>query len=86
MHQPRHDVGVLPIQHAVANASPSSWEDAIVTASGEGWLEAADLQRNRRRAFATVAQAAVGEPVAVHPVAELLSLGTERYPARPLPY
>jgi hypothetical protein len=82
MHQPRQAVGVLPIQHAVANASPSSWKDVIVTAHGEGWIETVGIDDDRRRTFATTAVVVVGEPVAAHLVAELLSVGSERFTAR----
>lgn len=83
MHQPRQAVGVLPIQLAVANASPSSWEDVIVTAQGDGWIETVRVDDDRRRSFLTSAVVAVGEPVAVHRVAELLSVGRDRFGARP---
>ena len=82
MHQPRQAVGVLPIQLAVANASPSSWEDVIVTAQGDGWIETARVSDDRRRVLTTTAQVSVGEPVALHPVAELVSVGSERFTAR----
>ncbi len=84
MHH-HHQIGILPIQIAVANASPGSWQDAIVVSAGDGWVHAVGIEDDRQFALVTTARPVVGEPVAVHPVAELLSIGTERYSAQRLP-
>ncbi len=79
----RNQLGVLAVQRAVANASPSFWRDLIVIGrSGEALL-AADLEGTRYRLL-TPAPAEVGEPVAMHPIAEILSVGAEQFPARVL--
>lgn len=72
---------VLPIQEAVATASPRAWRDGVVTDQGPGELTIALLD-GTWRTLATRADFAVGEPVAVHPVAELVAAGTTWYAAR----
>ena len=84
-HHHHHAVGVLPIQIAVANASPSAWQDLIVIAVGDGWIEAVSIHDDSTRLLATTARLAVGEPISTHPVAELLSIGAERHSGRVLP-
>lgn len=74
---------VLPIQEAVATASPRAWRDGVVTDQGPGQLSVALLD-GTSRTLATRADLAVGEPVAIHPVAELLAAGAAWYPARPV--
>ena len=75
-----HDTGVLAIQHAVANASPGAWRDAIVTRADEGIL--LSCLSGAQLLVASNASVTVGEPVAYHPVAEVLAIGARRYPAR----
>ncbi len=82
MQPQRYAVGVLPIQLAVASASPSSWEDAIVVDAGTGWVEIVAVANDQHRVLVTTARAEFGEPVAVHPIAELISVGVERHTAR----
>jgi hypothetical protein len=72
---------VLPIQHAVANASPSAWRDAIVTAIGPQHIELSSLDGQSVFLWSS-APVLAGEPVAYHPVAELLAAGSIRYRAR----
>ncbi|GAA2719164.1 nuclease [Cellulomonas aerilata] len=75
---------VLPIQAAVATASPSAWRDGLVAASDRGTTTVALLDGGLQT-FATRAAPAVGEPVAVHPVAELVAAAGAWYSARPVP-
>ena len=76
------DTGVLAIQHVVANASPGAWRDAIVTRVDQGIL----LRCLSGAELLVVSNAPVvdGEPVAFHPVAEVLAVGAQRYLARDL--
>lgn len=74
---------VLPIQAVVANASPSAWLDGLVVATGPGTLTVA-LLTGAERTLLTGATPEVGEPVAVHPVAEVVAVGGTWYSARPL--
>jgi hypothetical protein len=73
----------LPIQQAVATASPSAWQDGLVLCRREETLTVAMLD-GRLCALATRAAPAAGEPVAVHPVAELLAVGDLWFAARPV--
>jgi hypothetical protein len=81
-HHARTDV--LPIQAAVANASPSAWRDGLVVAR-DGDAVTVVLLDGDVRVLSTIAAPAVGEPVAVHPVAEVLAVGSAWYSARALP-
>jgi hypothetical protein len=72
---------ILAIQRVMACASPSSWRDAVVVTSVDGILELATLTGETLHVVSE-APVAVGEPVAVHPVAEVLALGDDWYPAR----
>lgn len=74
-------IDVLPIQEAVATASPRAWRDGIVTHHEPGLLNVALLD-GERRTLATRADLALGEPVAIHPVAELVAAGAAWYSAR----
>jgi hypothetical protein len=76
-------IDVLPIQEAVATASPRAWRDGVVTHREPGVLTVALLDGGWRT-LATRADLAVGEPVAVHPVAELVAAGAAWYAARPV--
>ena len=76
---------VLPIQERVASASPSAWRDALVTSSVNGAIELAFFDGETRSLWNHDALGlAVGEPVAWHPVAGLLSADGELRSARPL--
>ena len=77
----RTRMGLLAIQEAVASASPSAWRDAIVTAIDDGELEISRLDGAVVRIWST-ASVELGEPVAIHPVAEVLAVGDRWYPAR----
>ena len=77
----RSGVQVLAIQHAVANASPGSWRDAIVVEVGSDAVTLMCLDGTALR-LATAARLTLGEPVAFHPVAELLAAGGTRHRAR----
>lgn len=79
----RTRVDVLPIQEVVATASPSAWRDGLVAARERGTTTVVLLD-GRVSVLATRATPGVGEPVAVHPVAELLAMGGTWYAARPV--
>lgn len=81
MPQPTR-VDVLPIQEVVATASPTAWRDGIVVAQGDALVTVALLDGDTRT-LTTRATPDPGEPVAVHPVAELLAVGGEWFAARP---
>lgn len=74
---------VLPIQKAVATASPRAWRDGMVTDQGPGRLRVVLLD-GTSWTLATRADLAVGEPVAIHPIAEVLAAGAAWHPARPV--
>jgi len=80
-HHARTDI--LPIQSAVAHASPSAWRDGIVSAR-EGDALTVVLLDGSVRVLSTSIAPAPGEPVAVHPVAEVLAVGSAWYSARAL--
>ena len=79
----RTRIDVLPIQEAVANASPSAWRDGIALSREDDVLTVA-LLNGQVAALTTRAAPAPGEPVAVHPVAELVAIGGAWYSARSL--
>lgn len=80
---PQHTrVDVLPIQEVVASASPSAWRDGLVVEQGDAQVTVALLD-GELRVLTTRATPQPGEPVAVHPVAELLAVGDVWYAARP---
>jgi len=72
---------ILAIQRVVACASPSGWRDGFVVAVADGSAELLTLE-GAVVLIATEAPVIVGEPVAYHPVAEVLALGNEWYSAR----
>ncbi|MFH5823603.1 nuclease [Georgenia sp. AZ-5] len=74
---------VLPIQEVVANASPSAWRDGFVLSQRPGALTIVLLDGSEGTVM-TGAAPEVGEPVAVHPVAEVVAVGGTWYSARPL--
>jgi hypothetical protein len=79
----RHHVDVLPIQRVVATASPTAWRDGLVASAAPGALTVALLD-GAPVTLVTRASAAPGEPVAVHPVAEVVAVGGAWYSARPV--
>lgn len=68
---------VLPIQRAMANATPSSWRDGLVFDADGTEATVAFLDGSTARLRLSVAGVALsaGEPVAFHPVAEILNAG-----------
>ena len=74
---------VLPIQEAVATASPSAWRDGIAASRVQGELTVVLLD-GQVTVLTTLATPTRGEPVAVHPVAELVAVGGAWYSARSL--
>jgi hypothetical protein len=72
---------ILAIQRVMACASPSGWRDAIIVSAVAGVVELATLSGETHR-VTSFAPVAAGEPVALHPVAEVLAVGEEWYPAR----
>lgn len=72
---------ILAIQRVVACASPTGWRDAFVVSVADGAVELATFGGTVER-VTTDAPVAVGEPVAYHPVAEVIALGQEWYSAR----
>ena len=79
----RTRIDLLPIQEAVATASPSAWRDGIVLSREPGTISVALLDGGAT-VLATRAAPAIGEPVAVHLVAEVVALGGAWYSARPV--
>ncbi|MGY4642360.1 nuclease [Cellulomonas sp. URHB0016] len=77
-------IDVLPIQVTVATASPSAWRDGLVAAR-DGDVLTVVLLDGSVRALSTSAAPGPHEPVAVHPVAEVLAVGSAWYSARALP-
>ena len=73
---------VLAIQRAVACASPRAWRDLIVTAADRGEATLADWDGVTVRVL-TDASLVPGEPVAFHPVADVLATGERWFSARP---
>jgi hypothetical protein len=80
-NRPRIDV--LPIQEVVAGASPRAWRDGLVASATPGTVAVALLD-GALVTLATRAAPAPGEPVAVHPVAEVVAVGGAWYSARPV--
>ena len=66
---------VHPIQRCMASANPSAWWDGLVVAADGAGVSLALLDGStvRLRVVGPSVDIAVGEPVAYHPVAELLS-------------
>ena len=79
----RTRINLLPIQEAVATASPGAWRDGLVVSREPGTLTVALLDGGAT-VLVTAAAPAIGEPVAVHPVAEVVALGGAWYSARPV--
>jgi hypothetical protein len=75
---------VLPIQRVMADATPKAWRDGIVVETRPADLVVAffDGGVTRLRVADADALASVGDPVAHHPVAEILSVGERTTTAR----
>ena len=65
---------VLPIQRTMAGATPSAWRDGLVLEAVGGAVAVAFLDGSvaRLRVVGPAAELVAGEPVAYHPVAEIL--------------
>lgn len=74
---------VLAIQRAVACASPSAWRD-LVAVDGAGGLVTLTSLDGAEIVVVTDAEPAPGEPVAFHPVADVLAIGARWFAARPV--
>ncbi|GAA4181586.1 nuclease [Gryllotalpicola koreensis] len=74
---------VLPIQRAMAGATPRAWQDGLVVEASGSLLAVAFLDGTvaELRVFDAVGLSA-GEPVAYHPVAEILDAGRVATTAR----
>jgi hypothetical protein len=77
----RNELGVLPVQRAVATASPSFWRDLLVVAFADGRIDAIGLD-GARLSFRSSASLQIGDPIAVHPIAEILAVGAQQFPTR----
>lgn len=77
----RTTTGILAIQRAIVSASPSGWRDAIVMSAGDGMAAIVTLSGEIRSVF-TDAPLNAGDPVALHPVGEVLAAGPDWYSAR----
>ena len=76
--------GVLAIQRCMAQAAPRSWRDGIVVDLTDGTLalELLDGARVDLHVIGAELALAAGEPVAWHPVAEILAVGRDVVTAR----
>ncbi|GAB3280633.1 hypothetical protein B5M43_006530 [Microbacterium sp. MEC084] len=72
---------VLPMQRAVVSAWPSAWIDALAMCADADGVALVTLAGERILLDARVRLGA-GEPVAFHPVAEVLAVGGELIRAR----
>ncbi len=68
---------VLAIQRCMAEANPLAWRDAFVVEIADTWVGIAllDVASEVLRVVGPQVDLAVGEPVAYHPVAEILAVG-----------
>lgn len=75
---------ILPIQRVMADATPRAWRDGIVVETRSADLVVAFLDGGQARLRVADADSAVsiGDPVAHHPAAEILSAGGRRTTAR----
>ncbi|MFT4306438.1 MAG: nuclease [Microbacterium sp.] len=76
---------ILPIQRVMAAATPSSWRDGVVIETNDellvvAWLDGATTTI---RVVGPAVELVAGEPVAYHPVAEVLYAGRSEVTARP---
>ncbi len=72
------------IQERLASATPGKWADAVVIAvSAAGWIEVAALSDDSTLLLWNHAdhtgELRVGDPVAVHPVYDVLAVGGSKY-------
>ena len=78
--RPGHDLH--PMQDRLSRIAASRWLDAIVVATGaDGFVELLDLDGRTRRVWhhgALTGRLAVGDPVALHDVYDVLAHGDER--------
>ncbi|WP_309069269.1 hypothetical protein [Microbacterium sp.] len=72
---------VLPVQRAVVSAWPSAWIDALVMCTDASGVALSTLT-GEVLAIDVRARVSAGEPVAFHPVAEVLSVGGRLIRAR----
>lgn len=77
------DASVLPVQQMMAWANPSRWEDGFVVEAFGNSLVVATLEGATKeiRVVGHAVELVAGEPVAYHPVAELLHAGSTRVTA-----
>lgn len=75
---------VLAIQRCMADATPRSWRDGIVLRTEAGTIEVGLLDGDvlRLRVVGPAVELVSGEPVAYHPVAEILAAGRLETTAR----
>lgn len=65
---------VLPIQRAMASATPTAWRDGLVLEASAADIAVGFLDGSvtRLRMVGPAIELSAGEPVAYHPVAEIL--------------
>ncbi len=75
---------VFPIQRVMARANASAWEDGVVAEATGNTLVIADLDGaiTKLRVVGPAVGLVAGEPVAYHPVAEILHIGHAQLTAR----
>jgi hypothetical protein len=75
---------ILPIQRLMASAAPGAWRDGIVveTRAADAVVVFLDGAVAQLRVADANSVLSVGEPVAHHPVAEILSAGGRQTTAR----
>ena len=75
---------ILPIQRLMATAAPAAWRDGIVveTRAADAVVLFLDGSITQLRVADADGVLSVGEPVAHHPVAEILSAGGRQTTAR----
>jgi hypothetical protein len=76
--------GISLIQERLAAATPGKWADAVVVAvSAAGWIEVAVLSDDTTLILWNHADntdtISVGDPVAVHPVYDVLAVGAAKH-------
>jgi len=78
---------ILPIQRVMADATPRAWRDGIVVEVRTAdlvvaFLDSANASTTQLRAADADTFVSVGDPVAHHPAAEILSAGGRKTTAR----
>ncbi len=68
---------LLPIQRAMAKANPLAWRDGVVLSATDDEVVIAFLDESvtRLRVAGPALELVAGEPVAYHPVAEIIDAG-----------